>query len=89
MSYNGDPDVAIAMKEWRKNRKKWGKAREAQSLEGNTAFLCTKTIERRFGILRRDVINAIKSGLLKAFRGPANRWLVHPDDFETYRRNHA
>lgn len=85
MFHNNDPDEATAMLELRRVPRKWQNAAR-RPLEGNEAYLSTESIERRFSISRSDVLRAIKNGLLAAFRGPANKWLIHPTDFENYRK---
>ena len=85
MSFSGDSDEATAMLELRKVAARWCR-NSRRPLVGNEAYLSTETIERKFNIRRSDIIKAIRDGLLTAFRGPCNRWLIHPADFETYRK---
>ncbi len=87
MSLSGDHDEARAMREltlidngkWRRN------VTAARPLAAGEMYLTTDSIARKHEIPKSRLVRDIKRGLLAAFRGPANKWLVHPADFATYK----
>jgi len=87
MSFSGDPDETLALMELRRiDKGKWKRLAAARPLADGEAYLTTDSIERRYGIIRSKLIQDIRAGLLAAFRGPSNKWLVHPADFEKYKQ---
>ena len=88
MSLSGDHDEARAMREltlidkgkWKRN------VTAARPLAAGEMYLTTDSIARKHGIKKSSLVRDIKLGLMAAFRGPCNKWLVHPADFQSYQQ---
>ena len=90
MSLSGDTDEAYAMQELRRiDKGKWKRNATKRPLAAGEMYLTTDSIADKHNIPKSKLLRDIRAGLLAAFRGPANKWLVHPADLETYKQARA
>lgn len=85
MSLSGDHDEFLALRELRRVKQANRDNVQPKPLGPGEVYLTPDSIFRNTGIKRHTITKAIQAGTLKAVK--RNRsWLIHPADFETYKR---